>query len=356
MKTLFFTGGGSGGHVLPAKTLILEIQKKFPEINLYYIGSYQNIERDLTKDLKIDYFPIFTGKLRRYFSWENFKDFFKFQLGIFQAIFILIRNSKGKTAIVSTGGFVSVPVVIAAFLLRKKIYIHEQTSQAGLANKISSYFANKVFITFSNSEKFFPKDKTILSGLPLRKECFMPLANQIIIEGKDMIKEENILFITGGGNGSLLLNNLVYQNLNKLSKYFIIHQVGASHIEEALKHKNTYYYPMAFLGNEMIEIFKKAKIIISRAGAGTVSELLALNKRSIFIPLKIAQKNEQFFNAKEAQEKLESWILDEDDLKGLDLLSYLEEFEKSQNNSKRENNLGTNKAVDIMIKEILKNS
>ena len=149
-KTLVFTGGGSGGHVMPALTII----KKINEQHLYdvhYIGGIASIERDLVRDYKLTYHPIHTGKLRRYLSVENLKDAFRIVLGLFDSLKVLGKFKSRETLVISTGGFVSVPVVIAAFLQGKKVFIHEQTSRVGLANRICSYFAKKVFISFEES-------------------------------------------------------------------------------------------------------------------------------------------------------------------------------------------------------------
>ncbi|MEI8347016.1 MAG: glycosyltransferase, partial [Pseudomonadota bacterium] len=130
-KNIIFTGGGSGGHVMPAITLIQEL-KKDSSNHLFYIGG-KGIEKELIDPLKIPYRTISTGKLRRYFSWENILDFFRIIQGAFQAVNILVRFDRKNTLIFSTGGFVAVPVVLAAWFTRKKIFIHEQTGRVGLA-------------------------------------------------------------------------------------------------------------------------------------------------------------------------------------------------------------------------------
>ncbi len=330
-NNIVFVGGGSGGHVMPAITLIKKL-KEDDSFSISYIGGRAGIERELISKLSIPYYPIFTGKLRRYLSLENLIDIFKVMIGIFQSIFILIRFPR-KTLVFSTGGFVSVPVVIAAKLTFKTVFIHEQTSRVGLANKIASFFADKVFISFEESKKFFPEGKTYLTGYPLRAECFIPTFPNLDFSGKPLNSiSKPIMFVTGGGNGSYLVNQLVKNNLEVLkNKYFIIHQVGKSYEEEFKQYHDDSYFSAAFFDKEIIPLFKKAKIVISRAGAGTVCELLALRKKSIFIPLKIAQKNEQFHNAMEAQRKLGSLILTEDEIPNCDFVSWLEAFEETLN-------------------------
>jgi UDP-N-acetylglucosamine--N-acetylmuramyl-(pentapeptide) pyrophosphoryl-undecaprenol N-acetylglucosamine transferase len=327
-NTIIFTGGGSGGHVIPALTIITELNKE-NKIKIHYVGGKNSIEEKLTGENGITFKSISNGKLRRYLSAENLKDIFKVLFGIVQSWFFLIQFDREKTLVFSTGGFVSVPIVIAAALQRKRIYIHEQTTRVGLANKISSKFATKVFASFEESLQFFPPGKSYYSGYPVRPSLFEKTKNQVVLSGVnlDNIKKK-IIFITGGGNGSFLLNEFVKNNFSSLSEYFIIHQVGAKYIDEYSSFISDSYLVLGFLGPEMIDILKKSDIILSRSGAGTVSELMALKKKSIFIPLKIAQKNEQYHNAMEAHKKLGSLVIREDELSNFSFLSLIELFSR----------------------------
>ena len=207
-KTLIFTGGGSGGHVMPGLTILKKINQG-GDFDVHYIGGINSIERELVADYKLTYHPIHTGKLRRYLSVENLKDISRVFLGLFDSFKVLWKFDRKKTLVFSTGGFVSVPVVLAAKLQRKKVFIHEQTSRVGLANKICSIFADRVFISFEDSFKFFDENKTYFSGYPLREECYNDEIRPVHIQGR-LINESTkpILFITGGGNGSQLINKL----------------------------------------------------------------------------------------------------------------------------------------------------
>jgi UDP-N-acetylglucosamine--N-acetylmuramyl-(pentapeptide) pyrophosphoryl-undecaprenol N-acetylglucosamine transferase len=348
-RSLIFTGGGSGGHVMPALTIIKKInQNKL--FDVHYIGGIQSIERHLAKDYDLTYHPIHTGKLRRYLSIENAKDIFKIILGFIESIFILLHFSKNNTLIFSTGGFVSVPVVLAAKFLGIKVFIHEQTSRAGLANKICSIVSNKVFVSFEDSIKYFPPHKTFYSGYPVREECNSRQIGEIIINGTDLRQlKKPILFVTGGGNGSFLLNQLIKNNFdNIVDEFVIVHQVGQNFIEEYSKIRHPDYFPVAFIGKEMIDLFKLATCTISRSGAGTVSELMAMGKKSILVPLKIAQKNEQYFNALEAKNKLGSIIILEDELNNSVLLKAIHEIGK---NDKLEHTQDR-KSLDFIVQEI----
>lgn len=333
-KNLIFTGGGSGGHVMPALTIIKKINAN-NEYNIHYIGGINGIERELVKDYSLTYHPIHTGKLRRYISKENLKDIFKVVLGFFESFKILFNFNRKETLLFSTGGFVSVPVVMAAWLQGKKIFIHEQTSRVGLANKISSKLCSKVFVSFEDSIRFFPKEKTVYSGYPLREECYLPTINEVRIKGRILNNETApLLFVTGGGNGSGLINKLIKNNFKALTENFIIvHQTGKQEIEEYKKLENDRYIPVAFIGTEMIDLYKLAKITVARSGAGTVCELLAIGKKSIYIPLRIAQKNEQYFNALEAQKKLGSVIIEEKNLNDEVFLKAVMELAKDETSS-----------------------
>lgn len=322
-----FCGGGSGGHVLPAMTLIRALQAAQPEARIFYLGSYRGIESELIPNLKIPYRGISTGKLRRYFSWENFTDLFRLGWGFVQSLGFLARLRSADTVVISTGGFVTVPVVVAAWLQGKKVLIHEQTSRVGLANKLGSYFARRILVTYEASLAYFPASKTRLSGYPLRPELFA-LAPDVEIKGQKLSEMERpLLFLTGGGNGSKLLNEALRELLPELrARFFMVHQVGKSFYDDYLKLEDENYKVFDFVGDEMIPLMQRAQVVISRAGAGTVVELMSLGKPSIFVPLKIAQKNEQYHNAMEAQRKLGSVVISEDELSRERLLQAIDEI------------------------------
>lgn len=352
MKSVIFCGGGSGGHVVPALTLMRAIKERDSEINLYAVGSDKGIESKVFRGEGVPFTNISTGKLRRYFSWENFTDLFRIFWGTLQSFFFLLKFRKKDSLVFSTGGFVSVPVVVAAWLQGKEIFIHEQTSRVGLANKICSYFADKVLITFEDSKDYFPKTKTDHLGYPLRKEILSPpLLSKVGDIDLSSIKKP-ILFLTGGGNGSLLLNNLLLEIKDDLEKeFFIVHQCGKAFLE-GLKNKETDNYKVFdFIGDEMVSLLAYADVVISRSGAGTVVELISLGKPSIFIPLKIAQKNEQYWNAIEAQEKVGSIVLKEDEATGETLKVAIASIKKAQRHEVVKSN-PTDKIVESVFKEL----
>ena len=349
-KTVVFTGGGSGGHVVPAMTLINKLRRRY---RVVYIGSIQGIERRLTKEVDIEYFPIPTGKLRRYLSLQNVLDVFCVLAGIIYSFFILIRLDR-STIVVSMGGFVSLPVIVAAYFQRKPILVHEQTSRVGLANRIASFFADKVYVSFEDSLKLFPEDKTIFSGYPVKGECYEESPNNDVICGVDLSSNDKpVIFVTGGGNGSALLNEKVKDELDVLQdRYTVFHQVGKSYFDEYKALETQTYRPFDFLGDGMIDLFKISDVVLSRAGAGTVCELLTLGKRSIFVPLKIAQKNEQLHNACQAQDILRSVVVEEDAFGQVSLISLLESFLAEDVEGERDNPYRRQRGTDFLIKEI----
>ncbi len=330
-KSIVFTGGGSGGHSVVAMTLIDYFRSQGQD-NISYVGSTQGLERELCEKHKVPYYAVTTGKLRRYFSFQNLLDIFKVSWGIIQSFFLFLTRLRKANIIFSTGGFVSVPAAIAGKLLGKKVYLHEQTTRVGLANKIIAKLADKVFLSFESSKVFFPKEKSLVVGYPLRDSFHNKELQYKSFQGIDLESpSKKILFITGGGNGALKLNQLIAENLEKLTKdYIVIHQTGKKFLKEYEGLKNGFYFPVAFIGEEFPDLLKASDTIICRAGAGTVSELMALQSKVLFIPLKIAQRNEQYHNAVEALKVVRGKVIEEDELTDTDLLEVLHELNQKE--------------------------
>ncbi len=321
---IVFTGGGSGGHVIPALTLIDELRRR-GGYDITWVGSHTGIERELATARDIPYTAISTGKLRRYLSLENLLDLFRVGLGTLQALAFFLRRPRGL--VFSTGGFVSVPVVIAGRLTGHTVFVHEQTSRAGLANRLAAKFAHVVFVSFEASRALFPPAKTELSGYPLRPEIFQPPSGSVVVAGRDLSGIDGpVLFLTGGGNGSKLLNEWLRDHLPALKqRFFVVHQVGKAFAEAYAALDDDRYVSTAFV-DDMIGVMRRADVVVSRAGAGTVQELMALGKRSLFVPLAIAQKNEQYHNAMEANARLGSIVVEEKDLADADLLALADQL------------------------------
>ena len=321
------TGGGSGGHTSSAiafwEELTAYCHDKQVNLESFYIGSYDGIEKEVSQKNNIPYYSISTGKLRRYLSFKNFIDIFKVFKGLFEALGILNKNN--PDILFSTGGFVSVPVVIAGWLKKIPIVIHEQTISIGLANKIASKFATTVCLSFKESLKYFPKDKVILTGPLVRSNLTTGSAEKC----RSLFKLSDnlpLIYITGGSQGSHLINNTIKAILPELLEYTnIIHQCGKTpnhddfkiltEYREALPYRLKHRYTVLdYVQEELTDIYARTNLLIGRAGAGTVSEAIALKIPCIFIPLKIATKDEQTKNAKVIADVGGAIIIKEDDL------------------------------------------
>lgn len=311
---LLITGGGTGGHTSPAISIIKYIRKKSNELNIdfdiLYIGSEKGIEKVYAQREEIPYQSIKTGKLRRQFTLKNVADMFKVFVGFLGSMKIISRFK--PDVIFSTGGYVSVPVMLASGMKKIPSVIHEQTVNVGLANKVSSKFANKICITFESSKKYFPPDKVMVTGIPLREEIFNGDKNKCY-EIFNLDKNLPLIYITGGSQGSKFINDNIKKILPQLLKQTnIIHQCGggaihnsyeelAAYKAELKKEYQTRYIVKDYIYDHLNHIFAGASLIIGRSGAGTVSECIALTKPTIFIPLPGTTKNEQVENAKYAE-------------------------------------------------------
>ncbi len=320
MIQLFIAGGGSGGHAIPLLSLVQAFNQKLSKEDkkIFCFGRKAGIEKTLLEQEVNVYFSIPAGKLRRYFSLENFIDIFKVFFSFFLSFYFLLKYKKNskKNIFLSTGGFVALPPATAAYLLGIPVFLHEQTTRRGLANYLTTFFAKKIFLSFAESKEYYPPQKSIVTGYPLRDAFFTKHDKKNFSQ----VKRKKIL-ITGGGNGSSLINNWVKENLKQLSeKYFVVHQTGEKDFANFVKLKNKNYYPLAFLRQkEWVGFLKEADLIITRAGAGIVNECLFFKKKVIFIPLKIAQKNEQYYNALAAKKMINATIILENQLTDLSL-------------------------------------
>ena len=275
-KKIVLTGGGSAGHVTPNIALIPALRKAGYEI--YYIGSYTGIEKKLIEDYNVPYFGIATGKLRRYFDPKNFTDPFRVLKGFAEAKKIL---KKIKPDIVfSKGGFVSVPVVRAAGALKIPYIVHESDMTPGLANKLSIAGANRICCNFPETMRLLPAEKAVLTGTPIRDELGMGDA----AEGKKLCGFEDdkpVLMVIGGSLGAQSVNETVRYALPRLLPNFnIVHICGKEKMDN-LKLTLPGYKQFEYVKNELKDIFAMADIVVSRAGANSICELLAL-KSPIF--------------------------------------------------------------------------
>ncbi|MFT8872683.1 MAG: undecaprenyldiphospho-muramoylpentapeptide beta-N-acetylglucosaminyltransferase [Sporolactobacillus sp.] len=318
MKKIVFTGGGSAGHVTPNLALIARLKNSW---SVAYIGSKNGIEKTLVESHGIDYYSISSGKLRRYFDVKNFKDPFKVMAGVFQA-WAIIRKLK-PDLIFSKGGFVSVPVVIAGWLNHVPVYIHESDITPGLANKIATRFATKLFTTFEEAGKQLPAAKVIHTGAPIRERLFTGDAER----GRRFLKfnaDKPVLLIMGGSLGAKKINDVTRSALPKLMAYFqIVHLCGKGNIDKKLDAFSG-YRQFEYIDAELPDVMATAAVILSRAGSNAIFEFLALKKPMLLIPLPLrASRGDQILNARSFEKKGYCRVLDDDTLTGDELLATL---------------------------------
>lgn len=296
-----------GGHLTPALSVIEALPK---DADILYVGRKHGLEGDRGVSLEyetitkknIAFENIKTGRLQRSFTRRTIPSFAKIPVGLGRSLLVL-RKFK-PDVVVGFGGYVSVPVILAAKILRIPIVIHEQTMEVGFANKIVSKFADKVCVSFDTSFKYFPKEKTVLTGNPIRKSILRPAKKF------EIPNTSPVIFITGGSLGSHVINVLVEKSLTALlDKYIVVHQTGAatefkdydklSILKQGLNNnkRNRYIFSKYFSPEEIGSILKQASLVVARAGINTVSELIVLQKPALLIPLPISQKNEQRKNA-----------------------------------------------------------
>lgn len=316
------TGGGSAGHVTPNLALIPKLEEMGYEI--VYIGSKEGIEKEIIKKEDIKYYAISSGKLRRYFDLKNFSDPFKVIAGLLQS-YNIIKKEK-PSVVFSKGGFVAVPVVIAAYLRRIPVIAHESDMTPGLANRLSIPYCRKVCVTFPESMKHIKNNKGVLTGTPIRETLFNGSKAEFSKEYK-FVSNKPLLLIIGGSLGSKVINDAVRQNINTLlTKFNIFHICGKGNIDESLNDVKN-YYQVEYISSKLENIFAAADMVLSRAGANAIFELLALNKPNLLIPLsKKSSRGDQILNAKSFEKSGYSLVLQEEELTSEKLLSYLDDL------------------------------
>jgi UDP-N-acetylglucosamine--N-acetylmuramyl-(pentapeptide) pyrophosphoryl-undecaprenol N-acetylglucosamine transferase len=348
-KKIIMTGGGSAGHVTPNLALIPKLKELGYDIE--YIGTVDGIERKIIEKNNIRYHVIASGKLRRYFDVKNFSDPLKVIKGIYQA-YDTIKKQK-PNIVFSKGGFVSVPVVIGAFLNRIPVIAHESDITPGLANKLSVPYCTKVCVTFPEALNKLNKNKAILTGTPIRKELFEGSK----IKGLkfcDFTEEKPVLFVMGGSLGAKTINEVVRRNLEELlKKYNIIHICGSGNVDEKLKFKKG-YKQFEYVNDELPHLMAAAEIVVSRAGANSIFEFLALRKPNLLIPLSAkSSRGDQILNAASFEKSGYSLVLQEEKLsdntfqeKLAELHRNKEKYIKNMSDSKNAN--GVDAIVDLI--------
>ncbi len=315
----------TGGHHSSAIPVIDVFKKKYPEVEIYWVGHKHTLKNDKNETLEykeissigIPFFNLHAGKVYRTY---NISRLIKVPLGFFQALYLLKKIKPDM--ILSFGGYLAVPVALAGFILKIPCITHEQTTVVGYANRVVSLLAKKILVSWLQSLSFFPKKKTILTGIPLRNEIFKYSDENIKINNR-----LPVIYITAGKTGSHFINNTVKEALPELLKICnIIHQCGDNSLYNDFDVINGYYanisgnLPGVYISrkfvfsNEIGEVYSKSSLVISRSGAHTISELLVLKKPCILIPIPWASHNEQYHNAKLVEEAGLGIIIEEKDI------------------------------------------
>lgn len=329
------TGGVSGGHIFPLIAVAESLRKRLPGgIEFLFIGSQGNFESNEIAEAAIPMKHVLTGKWRRYFSFLNIADCFKVPIGFFQALWHLFFFM--PDAVFAKGGAASVPVVLAAWIYRIPILIHDSDAVAGRANRFLSHFAKRIAIAYPSAHAFFPTEKTALTGNPVRKEILSGDAVGAASRLKFTL-DKPVVFVFGGSLGAQALNVAILRILPKLleKNIQVLHQTGIQNYEaivsaveaSGLKIGESGYVPQAFFKvNELADVLAAATLVLSRAGASSIAELAATAKAAILVPLAGAANDEQRMNAYDVAELGGALVLEETNLGEHILLKKIEEL------------------------------
>jgi len=349
-KSIVFTGGGSAGHCTPNLAIMPVFEKDGYDIS--YIGTKDGIEREIITGKKIKYYAVSAGKLRRYFSFKNFTDPIRILRGYFQCKKILKRIR--PNLVFSKGGFVSVPVVFAAHKLGLPVVLHESDYTPGLANKLCIPRADKICVSFEAAASHIPTGKCVVTGSPVRQELFSGSKEK----GLSLLRfdgQKPVLLVMGGSLGAQSVNELVDQILPELLKTFdIIHIRGAGKLNPDLNGAAG-YAQFEYVTDELPDIFAAADMMLSRAGANAVFEILALGIPALLIPLPLeASRGDQILNAGYFKKKGYSLVLPQNEATPERLLSELLALKQSAPGLRR-NMLespsanGTQNVINVMV-------
>ncbi|MBO4338080.1 MAG: undecaprenyldiphospho-muramoylpentapeptide beta-N-acetylglucosaminyltransferase [Lachnospiraceae bacterium] len=309
MKKIVLTGGGTAGHVTPNLAILPTLRSLDYEI--HYIGSYEGIEKKLVADFDIPYYEISTGKLRRYFDAKNFSDPFRVMKGFAQARSILKKIK--PDVIFSKGGFVSVPVVRAASTLKIPCIIHESDMTPGLANKLCIPVASKICCNFPETLQSLPPERSVLTGTPIRQELRQG-SKQAGLKLCGFDETRPVILVIGGSQGAANINTAVRECLDELLMDFqIAHICGPGKLDNVLLVKPG-YKQFEYVKAELKDLFAMADIVISRAGANAICELLELQKPNLLIPLMAGSRGDQILNAASFEAQGFSMVLSENDI------------------------------------------
>ncbi|GMO26149.1 MAG: undecaprenyldiphospho-muramoylpentapeptide beta-N-acetylglucosaminyltransferase [Termitinemataceae bacterium] len=294
-KTIAFAGGGTGGHIYPGLAVISSLQAAFPgNIRIIWIGSEAGMDRSIVEKFGIEFFGIKSGKLRRYFSLQNFFDIFKIAAGFFNAKKILKKQQ--VCFLFSKGGFASVPPVVAAAALKIPVWTHESDFSPGLATKINSHFAQKICIAYEKTAMYFSiknRAKIMVCGNPVRPQFYSAdakIGREYILKIRpkfsDLPNDHLILLVLGGSQGAEEINNLITSSIDILCEHFVVvHQTGSKNAANAASAASDNYLPVPYIYDEMPHLLASVDLVLGRSGAGTVWECAAIGCPMVLVPL-----------------------------------------------------------------------
>ncbi len=318
-------------------------------LDVLYIGSHHGPEKELCRRYGIDFTSIATGKLRRYFSVENFIDPFRIAKGCVDAWRILRKFR--PDIVMSKGGFVSFPVVLAAWTLKIPILLHEADVEPGLANRMCARFAKVICVSWAETMKYFSRHSTVKkilwTGMPVRRE----VVRGVRAKGLQFLHFDDlkpILLVMGGSLGATSLNNLIWRCLDKLTEtYNVIHLTGKlgsgkgstpalrsgadeSFVKNLMRRKHS-YRAFPYLHDELFDVYAACDIVVSRAGAGAIAELCVLAKPCVLIPLGTAQsRGDQIVNARILDEAGAVEVLKQGEFSDKQFISLLHDITKNE--------------------------
>ncbi len=326
MKRIVLTGGGTAGHVTPNIALLPGLREMGFDIS--YIGSYEGIEKQLVEEEGIPYYGVATGKLRRYMDLKNLSDPFRVIKGIGEAR-RLIRKLD-PDIVFSKGGFVAVPVILAAKSRKIPIIIHESDMTPGLANRICLPYATRICCNFPETAENLPKEKAVVTGTPIRSE----LLNGEREKGfafTGLSEDKPVLMVIGGSLGSVTVNNHVREILPELLKTRqVVHLCGKGNLDPSLEGLEG-YRQYEYIKGELPDLFAMADTVISRAGANAICEISSLAKPNLLIPLSAAaSRGDQILNAESFRKQGYSLVLQEEDMNAETLLAAIYELDEKK--------------------------
>lgn len=359
----------TGGHHSSALPVIKKIKERIPDVEILWVGHKYSMINDKNPTLEyreitslgIEFFELKAGKI---YKTYNIGRLLKVPLGFFHALIFLIKNK--PDLILSFGGYIAAPVVLAGFLLKIPSLTHEQTVVAGYSNKFISLFAKKVMISWKESGKFFPKEKTVFTGIPLR-DCIFKVSSNSFISDNNL----PTIFIFAGKTGSHLINDTVEKSLKDLLSFCnVIHQCGDNSVyddyskitnlydEIKSQVKGKYFLRRFILEDEIGEAYMRSDLVVSRSGAHTISEIISLEKPSLLIPIPWVSHNEQYKNAEMVKNNGLATILEQKDLNPRSLVASvrdsLSNVEKFKLKSKEKKEFLQSQPSELITDEIIK--